>query len=178
MSHHLSYPFPDIDLPSVRKDFPQAFRVEAATWPGWYLLIFRILCKGLAAQSKAEAIGQNKISSANQRPGFQMIFFSFWSGLIYSYELCVYGSKVMIVVEYSVHEQHMNPFICPFPLEKDWMFQSSQDTEWVKLQGQKCDCWGWGAIERRGGGKGRGQVRRGVGVMKKLCDFPRVHQYW
>ena len=75
--------------------------------------------KGLAAQSKAEAIGQNKISSANQRPGFQMIFFSFWSGLIYCYELCVYGSKVMIVVEYSVHEQHMNPFICPFPLEKD-----------------------------------------------------------
>ena len=78
-----------------------------------------ICCKGLAAQSKAEAIGQNKISSANQRPGFQMIFFSFWSGLIYCYELCVYGSKVMIVVEYSVHEQHMNPFICPFPLEKD-----------------------------------------------------------
>ena len=130
------------------------------------------------SQSKAEAISQNKISSANQRPRFQMIFFSFWSGLIYCYELCVYGSKVMIVVEYSVHEQHMNPFICPFPLEKDWMFQSSQDTEWVKLQGQKCDCWGWGAIERRGGGKGRGQVRRGVGVMKKLCDFPRVHQYW
>ena len=78
-----------------------------------------LLQKGLAAQSKAEAIGQNKISSANQRPGFQMIFFSFWSGLIYCYELCVYGSKVMIVVEYSVHEQHMNPFICPFPLEKD-----------------------------------------------------------
>ena len=78
-----------------------------------------ILGQGLAAQSKAEAIGQNKISSANQRPGFQMIFFSFWSGLIYCYELCVYGSKVMIVVEYSVHEQHMNPFICPFPLEKD-----------------------------------------------------------
>ena len=24
----------------------------------------------------------------------------------------------MIVVEYSVHEQHINPFICPFPLEK------------------------------------------------------------
>ena len=140
--------------------------------------VFNCLFEGLAAQSKAEAIGQNKISSANQRPRFQMIFFSFWSGLIYCYELCVYGSKVMIVVEYSVHEQHMNPFICPFPLEKDWMFQSSQDTEWVKLQGQKCDCWGWGAIERRGGGKGRGQVRRGVGVMKKLCDFPRVHQYW
>ena len=80
---------------------------------GWFIT------KGLAAQSKAEAIGQNKISSANQRPGFQMIFFSFWSGLIYCYELCVYGSKVMIVVEYSVHEQHMNPFICPFPLEKD-----------------------------------------------------------
>ena len=79
----------------------------------------RIVTKGLAAQSKAEAIGQNKISSANQRPRFQMIFFSFWSGLIYCYELCVYGSKVMIVVEYSVHEQHMNPFICPFPLEKD-----------------------------------------------------------
>ena len=37
----------------------------------------RIVTKGLAAQSKAEAIGQNKISSANQRPGFQMIFFLF-----------------------------------------------------------------------------------------------------
>ena len=24
----------------------------------------------------------------------------------------------MIVVEYSVHEQHINPFICTFPLEK------------------------------------------------------------
>ena len=33
--------------------------------------------QGLAAQSKAEAIGQNKISSANQRPGYQMIFFFF-----------------------------------------------------------------------------------------------------
>ena len=43
--------------------------------------------EGLAAQSKAKAIGQNKISSANQRPGFQMIFFSFWSGLIYSLRL-------------------------------------------------------------------------------------------
>ena len=32
--------------------------------------------KGLAAQSKAEAIGWNKISSANQRPGFQMIFYT------------------------------------------------------------------------------------------------------
>ena len=32
--------------------------------------------QGLAAQSKAEAIGWNKISSANQRPGFQMIFYT------------------------------------------------------------------------------------------------------
>ena len=32
--------------------------------------------EGLAAQSKAEAIGWNKISSANQRPGFQMIFYT------------------------------------------------------------------------------------------------------
>ena len=76
------------------------------------------MCKGLTAQSKAKAIGQNKISSANQRPGFQMIFFSFWSGLIYCYELCFYGSKVRIVVEDSVHEQRMNPFISPFPLKK------------------------------------------------------------
>ena len=73
----------------------------------------------LAAQSKAKAIGQNKISSANQRPAFQIIFFSFWSGLIYCYELCFYGSKVRIVVEDSVHEQRMNPFITSFPLEKD-----------------------------------------------------------
>ena len=35
-----------------------------------------LLFKGLAAQSKAEAIGWNKISSANQRPGFQMIFYT------------------------------------------------------------------------------------------------------
>ena len=35
-----------------------------------------IFLKGLAAQSKAEAIGWNKISSANQRPGFQMIFYT------------------------------------------------------------------------------------------------------
>ena len=70
--------------------------------------------QGLAAQSKAKAIGQNKISSANQRPGFQMIFFSFWYGLIYWYDLCFYGSKMMIVVEDSVHEQRMNQSIAGF----------------------------------------------------------------
>ena len=37
---------------------------------------YRKMQKGLAAQSKAEAIGWNKISSANQRPGFQMIFYT------------------------------------------------------------------------------------------------------
>ena len=40
-----------------------------------YQLFLRKI-KGLAAQSKAEAIGWNKISSANQRPGFQMIFYT------------------------------------------------------------------------------------------------------
>ena len=97
----------------------ESVTLDTFGFPGRFLASGLEYGQGLAGQSKAEAIGQNKISSANQRPGFQMIFFSFWSGLIYSYELCVYGSKVMIVVEYSVHEQHMNPFICPFPLEKD-----------------------------------------------------------
>ena len=39
-------------------------------------LVHGFVSKGLAAQSKAEAIGWNKISSANQRPGFQMIFYT------------------------------------------------------------------------------------------------------
>ena len=51
---------------------------------GWFLLSsgvlgvlggVSVLSEGLAAQSKAKAIGQNKISSANQRPAFQIIFF-------------------------------------------------------------------------------------------------------
>ena len=41
-----------------------------------YFLWYRKFSQGLAAQSKAEAIGWNKISSANQRPGFQMIFYT------------------------------------------------------------------------------------------------------
>ena len=41
-----------------------------------FKLQFAHKSKGLAAQSKAEAIGWNKISSANQRPGFQMIFYT------------------------------------------------------------------------------------------------------
>ena len=68
--------------------------------------------KGLAAQSKAKAIGQNKISSANQRPAFQIIFFFF----LVRFDLLI---SVRTVVEDSVREQRMNPFISPFPLEKD-----------------------------------------------------------
>ena len=40
-------------------------------------ILYLLHLDGLAAQSKAKAIGQNKISSANQRPAFQIIFFFF-----------------------------------------------------------------------------------------------------
>ena len=70
-----------------------------------------LLLQGLAAQSKAKAIGQNKISSANQRPAFQIIFFFF----LVRFDLLI---SVRTVVEDSVREQRMNPFISPFPLEK------------------------------------------------------------
>ena len=74
--------------------------------------------KGLAAQSKAKAIGQNQISSVNQRPGFQMICFLFGQVWCYWRELCFCGSKVRVVAGDSVHEHGMNLLISPFLLEK------------------------------------------------------------
>ena len=96
--------------------------------------------KGLAAQSKASVIGQNKISSANQRARFQMIFF-FLVGFDFT-DMSFCGSEVRTVVGYSVYEQRMNPLIFPFPPEKRLNVSEYARHGVVKFQGQECDCQG------------------------------------
>ena len=50
------------------------YPVHLAVWTNTFYDFGQFILKGLAAQSKAEAIGRSSLGSANQRPGFQMIF--------------------------------------------------------------------------------------------------------
>ena len=144
------------------------------------MLRFRnvFLYKGWLPRAKLRPLVKIRLARPIRGQDFRWSFFLFGPVWFTAMNYAFMALKWWLLLSIQFMNNTWTLLYVHFHWKKDWMFQSTQDTEWVKLQGQKCDCWGWGAIERRGGGKGRGQVRRGVGVMKKLCDFPRVHQYW